>query len=73
MRLFLLIIVLLGMMSGAGPAMDDVKIDIEKFEGTWKVVSGEEIARRSYQACQDDHHPSENHFKVSRRDPSFDL
>jgi uncharacterized protein (TIGR03067 family) len=47
MRLFLLIIVLLGMMNGAGPAMDDVKIDIEKFEGTWKVVSAEEGGRKS--------------------------
>jgi len=47
MKLFLLIIVLLGMMSGAGPAKDDIKIDIEKFEGTWKVVSVEEGGRKS--------------------------
>jgi uncharacterized protein (TIGR03067 family) len=47
MKLFLLIIVLLGMTNGVGPAKDDVKIDIDKFEGTWKVVSAEEGGRKS--------------------------
>lgn len=47
MRLFLLVIVLLGLISGAGPAKDDVKIDIEKFAGTWKVVLAEEGGMKS--------------------------